>query len=336
MLLRLLRYPYANTRSRFLAAGFLKTDRLEQLASLPSPEQAAASLEPYFSLPAASWPGVEWRIRAEYQALGRKVSKTLPRKGRGLLEAYLRRAAAENLKILCRGLLHGKNAEEFQYLFIPAASIGGMARDRLGEVQTLDDLPKALRQRLFARAIRQGLAAGAEQRLLRIELALDRAAWELILEPLYELSRADRAGVSELLDLRADLDRFNVVHRGWRAGLGERELMDALPPLGTAYPDRALRQALRCDDPEAALSRLFPLPGCNTPLSTDGEVALARRLFRYLERTLRSHPFDLAIPLATVLLKELECRDVQAILSGLRLGRRREEILPLLACVREE
>jgi hypothetical protein len=51
--------------------------------------------------------------------------------------------------------------------------------------------------------------------------------------------------------------------------------------------------------------------------------------------TMRSHPFDLAIPLATVLLKELESRDVQAILSGLRLGRRREEIMPLLACARE-
>ena len=276
MLLRLLRYPYANTRSRFLAAGFLKPGQVEQLASVASRQEATAFLEPFFSLPAASWPGVEWRIRAEHLALGRKVGKTLPRGGRRLLEAYLRRAEAENLKIVCRGLLQGKRAEEFQHLLLPAASIGGLAGERLPQVQTLDELAQALRQRLFARAIRQGLAAAEEQRLLRIELALDRTAWEPVLESLQGLNRADRAAAAELLNLRADLDRFNVVHRGWRAGLDESELFDALPPLGAAYPDRALRQALRGDDPEAALSWLFPLPGCNTPLSTDGEVALAK------------------------------------------------------------
>jgi len=336
MLLQLLRYPYANTRSRFLAAAFLKPDRVEQLASLSSKEQAGAFLEPYFSLPASSWPGIEWRIRAEYRALGMKVARSLPSGGRRLVEAYMRRAETENLKIACRGLLKGQNVEEFQYLFIPAASVGGIPGEKLRQVQSLDELIGALRQRHLARAIRQGLVAAEEHRLLSIELALDRATWEAVRECLNGLSWADLAVAAELLNLRADLDRFNVVHRGWRAGLKESEILEALPPLGTAYPARDLRQALRSDDPEAGLCRLFPLSGFDTPLSTAGEVALTRRLFRHLVKTMRSHPFDLAIPLATVLLKELESRDIQAILSGLRLGRRREEIMTLLACAREE
>jgi vacuolar-type H+-ATPase subunit C/Vma6 len=135
MFLRLLRYPYANTRSRFLAAGFLKPDRVEQLASLSSREQAAAFLEPFFSLPAAAWPGVEWRIRADYQSLGRKVAKALPSGGRRLVEAWLRRAETENLKIACRGLLQGQNIEEFRHLFIPAASVGGITDEKLRQVQ---------------------------------------------------------------------------------------------------------------------------------------------------------------------------------------------------------
>lgn len=336
MFLRLLRYPYANTRSRFLAAGFLKPDMVEQLASLPSREQAAAFLEPFFSLPAAAWPGVEWRIRADYQALGRKVARALPSGGRRLVEAWLRRAETENLKIACRGLLQGQNIEEFRHLFIPAASVGGITDEKLRQVQRLDELIGALRQRHLARAIRQGLAAAEGQRLLSIELGLDRAGWEDIQECMNMLSWADRAAAVELLNLRADLDRFNVVHRSWRAGLKESDLLQALPPLGTAYPARGLRRALASDDPEAGLNRLFPLPDFQSPLSTAGEVALTRRLFRHLVMTMRSHPFDLAIPLATVLLKELESRDVQAILSGLRLGRRREEIMSLLACAREE
>jgi vacuolar-type H+-ATPase subunit C/Vma6 len=336
MLLRLLRYPYANTRSRFLSAGFLKPARVEQLASQPSREQAAAFLEPFFSLPAASWPGVEWRIRADYQVLGRKVARALPSGGRRLVEAWLRRAETENLKIACRALLLGQNVEAVQYLFIPTVSVGGITDEKLRQVHTLDELVGALRQRQLAGAIRQGLAAAEDQRLLSIELALDRAAWEAVRERLSELGWADRAAAAELLELRADLDRFNVVHRGWRAGLRESELLEALPPLGTAYPARDLRRALRSEDPEAGLNRLFPLSGFHAPLSIAGEVALARRLFRRLVETMRSHPFDLAIPLATVLLKELECRDVQAILSGLRLGRRQEEIMALLACAGEE
>jgi hypothetical protein len=102
----------------------------------------------------------------------------------------------------------------------------------------------SLRQRHLARAIRQGLAAAEGQRLLSIELALDRAGWEDIQECMNKLSWADRAAAVELLNLRADLDRFNVVHRSWRAGLKESDLLLALPPLGTAYPARGLRRAL--------------------------------------------------------------------------------------------
>lgn len=335
MLLRLLRYPYSNARSRALAAGFLKREGVSEMASLPSREQVARSLEPYFSVPEGDWSVIEWRVRAEFQSLGAKVAQALPGAGRRLLEAYLRRSEAENLKIACRGLLQGKKIEEFQHLFIPGAAAGGISVERLRQVQTLEDLIPVLRRRSYARALRHGLEAAEEKRLLSIELALDRAAWDDIAESLLDLNPGDRAEAAELLNLRADLERFNVVHRGWRGGLGERELLNALPPLGTAYPANRVRQALRSDDPEAGLKRIFPLSAGDNPLSAAGEVALLRRLFRELLKTMRSHPFDLAIPLATVLLKELESRDVQAILSGLRLGRPREDIAALLATAGE-
>jgi V/A-type H+-transporting ATPase subunit C len=188
-------------------------------------------------------------------------------------------------------------------------------------------LPREPYRRLF----RQALSLPPKDRLFFLEAQLDRLFWEQVRDRIDDLPRFDRAAAEEILGLRADLERFNLVHRGWRAGLGETLLQMGLPPLGTVYQERMVRRALAKEDAGSALRHLFPLPITGDPLSLNGELALARRLFRHLRRILRSHPFDISISLAAVLLKELESRDLLTTVEGLRFSRTREEIVPLLA-----
>jgi hypothetical protein len=67
------------------------------------------------------------------------------------------------------------------------------------------------------------------------------------------------------------------------------------------------------------------------PLGTEGETFLFRRLYRYLRRTLISAPFDVSVPLSSLLLMELETHDLKSIFGGKRVGFTREDILPFLS-----
>jgi vacuolar-type H+-ATPase subunit C/Vma6 len=333
MLLRLLKYPFASVRSRAMAAGFLDPGSLRDLAALSSRGEASAALEGRLPAVAGRPLEVESRARLDFLRLGSSIGRALPSAGRRVVLAYLRRVELENLKTLGRGLLQGRQPEAFHSRLLPHRQSGSLPLDALLQVRDFDALAAALARTPWHKALRLAREAPPERRPLLLELMLERIFWDGVRQSLQELDGGDRAGAGELLNLRADLDRFNVAHRGWRAGLAEQELLDALPAMGTAFPEPQVRRALRSDDPEAALARLFPDKGIDSPLSPAGEVALSRRLHRRLRQALRSHPLDLSVSLAALLLKEQEVRDLQAVLSGLRLGRQKEEIVPCLACV---
>lgn len=328
MLGRLLKFPYANAKARAMIAGCMGKADMEMVLKAPSHQAAVALLRQRgMALDAAHDRRAEVQLRGDYIAYGAKVARALRGEERSLLEAFLLRADVENLKTLCRALTGGEDLQRVYPLLVPAELVGGLSVDMLRRVRSFEDLLALMGRNPLQNVVRQSLESPPEKRLHRLEIALDGAWWGEVGQRLLPLAPFDRSVAEELLACRADIDRWHVIHRGLDARLAEDEVLNALPPLGTVFAPQEVRQALRSDDPVAVFRKRFPVKSVADPFAPAGEVALFKRLHRTLRRAVLAPPFDIAMALSAVLLKELEVRDLQAILSGLRLGGRPQPIL---------
>ncbi|WP_027714100.1 V-type ATPase subunit [Desulfuromonas sp. TF] len=325
MALRLLRYSYGAVRSRALAAGLLKPEQIGDLLDCASKTEAERWLEKKVDIPAGA---VEAGLHGRFMAFGKKVSRSLPTPARELLFSYLSRGQVENLKVLCRNLLVDRRQETDRFL-LPDAQ-GKIVTTHCAAAGTPEELLKRLPRSPYRDAVRAALAASPEERLFRVESGLDRTFWEMVWERSRRLAFFDRRAALEILGMRADIEWCRVLGRGIRAGLPAATILDSLPPLGALLPARRVRIALKSENPAAAVAQLMTgIDG--DPLGTDGETFLFRRLYRHLRRTLISHPFDVSVPLSSLLLMELETHDLKSIFGGKRVGSAREDILPFLS-----
>ncbi len=325
MLQRLLRYPYANARARALATAFAGPSVLTSLVEASGRAGAAEALD----LPNVPHGEADRRLIGEYLRLAKRIAHSLPPAAGRVIWAYRERPAVENLKTLCRALLTGRPAETAGKRLLPGDFPRLLPAD-LSAASDLAGLVDLLPPSPYRRVVRQALLLRPEECLFRLETDLDRAFWNTLAARLASLSFFDRQAAREILGLRADLDRLRIVVRGWRESLPPGQVAAALPPLGSLFPRDRVRRALAAEEPETALRRLLPAVGGEDLLGAAGERLLQRRLYRELRRILRSPPFDLSIPLAVVLLKELETGDLQTVLEGLHFGAGKDGIVSRL------
>jgi vacuolar-type H+-ATPase subunit C/Vma6 len=325
MALRLMRYSYGAVRSRALAARLLKPGQIGELLDCASKTEAERWLEKKIGVPAGA---AEAGLHGRFMAFGHKVARSLPAPARELLLSYLTRGQVENLKVLCRNLLTDRRQETDRFL-LPNAP-GKIVTAHSAAAGNLEELIERLPRTPYRDVVRAALKAPPDERLFQVESGLDRTFWEMVRERSRRLPLFDRRAALEILGMRADIERCRVLGRGIRAGLPAAIILNSLPPLGTLLPTERVKRALKSENPAAAVARLMAATG-GDPLGTEGETFLFRRLYRHLRRTLVSAPFDVSVPLSSLLLMELETHDLKSIFGGKRVGFGREDILPFLS-----
>lgn len=327
MLMRLVSYPYGNVRARALAAGLLREQQFADLINSPTIAQAERYLD---RLPGFSGVTDESALHAHYVAFARKIAGALPASASRLVNAYLSRNQVENLKLLCRAILTGRR--EFVKKTLLPEGPDKFVTEEMVAARSLEELATLLAPGPYRNLLRGATSVAPEDRLFYLDSALERIFWTRLVERLAELAFFDRLDAREILGMRADIDRFRVIGRGIHAGLPAETILFALPPLGTLIPPRQVRKALAAADPPAACRQLLTAATRAPFNERGGEVFLFRRLHRRLQKTLRSAPFDISVPLSALLLKELEIRDLLAVLSGQRLGANGKELTSFLSC----
>jgi vacuolar-type H+-ATPase subunit C/Vma6 len=328
MVLRLVSYPYGSVRARALAAGLLQQPQFADLINASTREQAERLLA---GLPGFSGVTEDSVLPDHFMTFGMKIFRALPASARRLVGAYLGRSQVENLKLLCRAILTGRRD-----LVEPSLLPDGpdtFATAQLLAARSLAELSARLPPGAFRNLLRGEMPAAPEERLFFLDSALERIFWTRLTERLTELPFFDRLAAREILGMRADIDRIRVIGRGLHAGLAADTILAALPPLGTLLLHKQVRKALAAADPAAACRQLLSAVLRSPSNERDGEAFLYRRLYRHLQKFLRSAPFGISVPLSALLLKELEIRDLLAVLSGQRLGADRRELTSLLSCL---
>jgi V/A-type H+-transporting ATPase subunit C len=320
-ILELLAQPGLNARLEYLR----KTDYGEavaaQLARAPDPLRGAER-------------GLRMRLVDDFLRIDRFFTGE---RVQPLLRAILAFEDGWNIKTILRGISGGETPERIFLLLAPTPELADPALEELvgqKDVKAVVDLLATWRS-AYAPPLTDALASYLTHgELLLLEAALDRSLYARALEA----ARKDGEDGRILLGfLETQIDLANVGILLKLAGVARGE--EYFIPGGRLLDLKRFRQLSPLREPELreVLARLGRLR-LDARLGTLGErgdpFTLDQVLHRALGETLRReaavHPLSLAVPLAFVLARQAEVRQIRLVLRGAEFGLPADELLTLL------
>lgn len=323
------RYAYAQARIRARLARLLTRHQLELLAEYADANALRAELA------ALGHPERDETVLAGFA----DVLDMLEGPAREVVARYRDRYEAENLKALLRGVeRRAPPAEVLPLLHAVGALAEPETARRVLEagalVEAVDRLPAQPFGALLQRHVEATRPRPPER--VRLEALAEREAWERAWRATDALDRSDRRSARRVLGIR--IDALNVMRalRLRAHGLAPEELAANAIRAGR-HLGRAEREALAHEPVEEWPARLArtPLAGALSAGEPHRvERALAALVGRAALRELRAAPFSIGLPLAWLVLLELQASDLRRVLEGHRLGRPPEWIASGLAVER--
>jgi vacuolar-type H+-ATPase subunit C/Vma6 len=321
----LARYAAANARIRTWLAAQLGRPGLEALNSYPTPAtlRDALAQTAYGSAMAA-----DGEAGGRLAQVGATLLRLLADPERAFCRVYLQRLELENLKIVIRIVGRGLGELPVGVSLRPLPEHGVVDAVRLARLRDLRELIDALRDTPYGPAlvaVRHRVADGGP---FALEAAVEGDYYDRLWAAAGMLRRTDAAEARQLLAVLYDILNLLWVAR-YRDGacLAPEEILNYLLAQGrwtTAPVRRRLAEAARgawaaplAGTPYAALGRECEARGFDVAV-----VLLWRRLVHESRRLLRCYPFRIGVPLAFLVLQEIEVRDVQTLVAAreLRVG----------------
>jgi V/A-type H+/Na+-transporting ATPase subunit C len=333
MIARVLGYSFAQARTRALKGKLLSAEdwhfllqmrNLEDLLKYLSGTDYAPILERF----AGAAPPVGELSLALYEELFRhtaRLMQAVPKNSSRLLASLLLRYEAENLKTILRGLWRGSSTAEILALLYPLGALARLPLEDLLQAGQIASALDALKSTVFHDPLMQALAQfQAQGRLFPLEIAIDHTAFEHLRTDLKTLQRLDRRSARDLIGVLVDgtnlawLVRFRHLY-----GISPEETINYLLVGGRHLTLKDLGRLARAPD----------LPAFRAALPTPYKVALSRvdhwgevqilverRLVGELLDVFIRDPFQIGLPLAYLLLKELEVKSLDCLFSSMVFG----------------
>ena len=333
------RYAFVHGRLGAMKAELLGRRQWERLLACRSFDEQRHALEVTGYAPwlAATAEATVTAVRNALHDAARRIERSVPARGADFIRAWGRRDLLRNVKTILQGKALGRPAEEIRGDLLQLESpevVPTAALLRCGTVDATLDLLEKTALRGWIRAARR--LHQRDPSLFGLEVALDRLYYPELWQPLARLGRADRAAVKELVAL--EIDQVNLLwllryRLNYRLSAAETYYLLA-PVTGTVGPDQ-LKEMVRQESLDAVVAHAPPGP-LRALLARCGsvwqvEVALWRHRARQARQALHKAAFTLGEPLAFLMLKEVEVRDLIAVLEGARLGAARADVLEQLA-----
>jgi V/A-type H+/Na+-transporting ATPase subunit C len=337
------RYSYAQAKTRALKGKLLSPDDWHCLLRMRSNEDLLRYLRGTDYAPFLSGlSGAGFDVRSVSLALHdalfsdyARLSKAVSKGGARLLGSLLTRYEAENVKTLLRGVWQAKSAPEIRPLLYRLGGLSRLPMEELLQVRPITAAVELLQTTLFHAPLLHALAQfKAQGRLFPLEIAADLAAFGHLAARLKTLKGLDRRGAKALAGEFVDgvnlcwLVRFRQLY-----GLSPEETINYALPGGHRLALRDLGDLARTTELSVFLGAL-PHP-YSVALSPAQHWSQVQPLFQEwlvgeLHLAFQQNPFHVGLQVSYLLLKEMEVKALEGLVSVVDVGESPERYVALI------
>jgi V/A-type H+-transporting ATPase subunit C len=274
------------------------------------------------------------------------VIQMSPVQTRPLVKQLYRYYEIGNLKAVLRSILtvsawnaetaHWERVREVLFPLGDASELPAQAMVESGSVATAVDL---LQGTPYEEALSFAMKRySAEQNLFPIEVALDLGYWRRLWAEAKKLTGPDREHGVKIIGSLLDMNnlmwaiRYRVYHK-----LSEEEIVNYTLPFGYRVQDSDIRAIAAGADIASVVTRIYPgIPDVTALLENPQtglpklEVLLKRQVMKQCLAAFVGSPFHIGIPLAFLVMHDLEVQDLIVLMEAKSSNMPDEEYRPFL------
>lgn len=266
-----------------------------------------------------------FQIRERLAEAYTNIIQTAPMNTRGLLVQLYRSFEVENLKAVLRGIVAGASWDRVRFLLFPMGPVMVIPAQAMVESGNVSAAVELLQNTPYYDTLSFAMKRySAEQTLFPLEVALDLSYWRNLWTDANQLTGQDRFQALRIIGPLVDVTnlmwaiRYRVYHH-----LSEEELINYTLPFGYHVRDEDIRNIAAGGDIGRIVERIYPdiqnvddlLAGSRSGLSVL-ELMLQREVVKQCRAVLLGNPFHIGVPLAYLILQEMEVQDLTVLIEA--------------------
>jgi len=301
------------------------SEYVDKLRITPYGQHLAGLPKPYDQL------AIEKMLRRHLIDVHYKLMSVVPKAE--LLSVYFYRYVAANMKAVLRAKAMGKSFEEIQAGLDLYAEELLKVRDEIIRAATAPSAEEAVEELKRTFLVVDATLAyqiWMEKKDLSIlDAAIDRAVYEKIVKAFKKTPRRERKSVKEFISLEIDGYQILTILRAKTWEIPSPQIKMLILDRTYNIPKDNLEEMIEAEDFEEAFqilsethySRFIKAEARDrASILRELEEAFRREIYKTALRMYRLKPFSLGVVLSTIILKELEVRNLTTIAIGLSEG----------------
>jgi V/A-type H+-transporting ATPase subunit C len=262
-----------------------------------------------------------------------------PEHARSLLKQLYRYFEVENLKAVLRAIITDPSWERVHDVLFPMGDMTVLPAQAMVESGSVGTAIELLQGTPYYDVLSFAMKRySAEQNLFPLEVALDLYYWRQLWQEAKKLQGQDRERALRIIGSLMDVNnlmwviRYKIYHQ-----LSEEEVINYTLPFGYRVRDEDVRAIAAGADLPLVVGRVFPgIPDLNALLEEPRtglpqlETRLKRRLMQECLAAFTGNPFHIGVPLAFLVLSDLEIQDLTVLIEAKSSEMPEEEFLPYI------
>ncbi len=267
------------------------------------------------------------------------VIKAAPEQTCPLLTQLYRGFEVDNLKAVLRGIQSGASWDQIRYVLFPMGPISTIPAQAMVESGSIPTAVELLRGTPYYPTLAHAMERfNAEQSLFPLEVALDLYYWREIWNEINKLAKTDREQAVRIIGMLLDVSnlmwaiRYRVYYN-----LSEEEVINYTLPIGYQVKDADIRAIAAGADIPQIVSRIYPKITEAANLLVDPkdglpklEILFQRYVMERSKEAFIGYPFQIGVPLAFLVLKDMEVQDLTVLIEAKASKMPAEEFQPYL------
>ncbi len=269
--------------------------------------------------------------RAVYQIKGQLANayttliQLAPGHVRPLLRQLYRRYEVDNLKAVLRGIVTDATWDQVLFVLFPLGPTAAFSAEAMVETKNVSAAIELLRNTPYYATLSHAMERyTAEKSLFPLEVALDLDYWRKLWVEVNHLPSQDRAQAMRIVGSLLDMNnlmwaiRYREYHH-----LSEEEIINYTLPIGYRVHDEDIRAIAAGADISQLVNRIYPQirgairlyqgPQGELPRL---EAGFQRDIIQQCKAAFVGYPFHVGIPLAYLVLDELEIQDLTVLIEA--------------------